>query len=42
MFGGFEIGWRGYVAVLAIAVIVAVVTAITSRLTVRRHLEKLY
>jgi cell division transport system permease protein len=42
MFGGFEIGWRGYVAVLAIAGIVAVVTAITSRFTVRRHLEKLY
>ncbi len=42
MFGGFEIGWRGYAAVLAIAAIVAAVTAVTSRLTVRRHLEELY
>jgi cell division transport system permease protein len=41
LFGGFAIGWEGYGAVVAIAAIVAAVTAVASRLTVRRHLERL-
>ncbi len=41
MFGGFAIGWTGYAAVIAIAAIVAAVTALVSRLTVRRHLDRL-
>lgn len=41
LFGAFEIGWQGYAVVLAIAGIVAAVTAIMSRLTVTRHLREL-
>jgi len=41
LFGAFEVGWQGYAAVLAIAGIVAAVTAIMSRITVTRHLREL-
>ncbi|MDJ1157433.1 ABC transporter permease [Chelatococcus sp. SYSU_G07232] len=41
LFGAFEIGWRGYAAVVAIAAIVAGVTAAVSRMTVARHLRRL-
>lgn len=41
LFGAFEVGWQGYAAVLAIAGIVAGVTAIMSRVTVTRHLGEL-
>lgn len=41
LFGAFAIGWQGYAAALAIAVVVALVTAIMSRLTVRRHLHEI-
>lgn len=42
LFGGFDIGWPGYAAVMAVAGIVAMVTAVISRLTVGRHLAGLY
>lgn len=38
LFGAFEIGWRGYAVVLLIALTVALVTAVISRVTVRRYL----
>ncbi|KMO39574.1 cell division protein FtsX [Methylobacterium tarhaniae] len=39
LFGGFAIGWRGYASVLLIGVIASIVTAVVSRLTVRRFLD---
>jgi cell division transport system permease protein len=41
LFGRFSIGWRGVLAVAAIALLVAAVTAVVSRLTVRRTLREL-
>jgi cell division transport system permease protein len=41
MFGSIVVGWSGYAAILAIVGIVAAVTAIVSRLTVRRQLRGL-
>ncbi|GGH33457.1 cell division protein FtsX [Alsobacter metallidurans] len=41
LFGRFALGWRGFLAVVAIALLVAVVTAVVSRLTVRRTLQEL-
>jgi cell division transport system permease protein len=39
LFGSFSIGWRGYAIVLVIALAVSVITAIVSRVTVRRFLN---
>jgi len=39
LFGSFNIGWRGYVVVILIALAVALITGIVSRLTVRRFLN---
>lgn len=39
LFGTFAIGWRGYAVVVLIALAVALITAIVSRLTVRRFLR---
>ncbi|MCB5174383.1 MULTISPECIES: cell division protein FtsX [Microvirga] len=39
LFGTFSIGWRGYAIVVLIALAVAVITGIVSRLTVRRFLN---
>ena len=39
LFGSFSIGIAGYVAVLAQVVLIAAVTAVTSRQTVNRTLE---
>jgi cell division transport system permease protein len=39
LFGQFSIGWPGYVAVLAQIILIAIVTAVTSRRTVNRTLE---
>jgi cell division transport system permease protein len=39
LFGAFEIGWRGYAVVVLISFAVALITAIVSRLTVRRFLR---
>ena len=39
LFGSFSIGISGYIAVLAQVVLIAVVTALTSRHTVNRTLE---
>ena len=39
LFGAFSISWRGYGVVILIALVVAVVTGIVSRLTVRRFLK---
>ncbi|MBP0575490.1 hypothetical protein J8J27_32715, partial [Mycobacterium tuberculosis] len=41
LFGGLRIGWSGYAATVAIAVLVAVLTALTSRMTVRGQLDRL-
>ena len=41
LFGGFAIGWNGYLGALAIVFLVAILTAATSRLTVQRHLASL-
>ena len=39
LFGSFSIGWGGYAAVIAIIIVIALVTAFTSRHTVNRTLE---
>ncbi|WP_210493462.1 cell division protein FtsX [Microvirga antarctica] len=39
LFGSFSISWRGYGVVVLIALVVALVTGIVSRLTVRRFLN---
>ncbi|MCB8822951.1 cell division protein FtsX [Microvirga rosea] len=39
LFGSFSIGWRGYAVVILIALAVALITGIVSRLTVRRFLN---
>jgi cell division transport system permease protein len=39
LFGSFSISWRGYALVVVIALLVAVITGIVSRLTVRRFLN---
>ena len=41
MFGAFEIGWSGYVAVILVAVVVAAISGLVSRFTVRHHLRVL-
>ena len=41
LFGKFSIGWSGYAGVLAIIIVVAILTAETTRLTVLRHLKGL-
>ena len=39
LFGSFEIGWIGYLIVVLIAAVVALIAGFVSRLTVRRHLK---
>jgi cell division transport system permease protein len=39
LFGSFSLGWRGLVAIVAVIGTVAVVTALVSRLSVRRFLR---
>jgi cell division transport system permease protein len=39
LFGGFDIGWRGYASAVLIGVIASIVTGIVSRVTVRRFLD---
>jgi cell division transport system permease protein len=41
LFGAFEIGWRGAALIVAVALVVAAVAAVVSRVTVRRHLADL-
>jgi cell division transport system permease protein len=41
LFGAFDLGWRAYASVVAIATVVSVMAAIVSRLTVRRFLRRL-
>ncbi len=41
LFGSFAIGWGGYAGVLAIVILVALLTAETTRLTVLSHLKGL-
>lgn len=41
MFGAFEIGWSGYVAVVFVAVVVAAISGLVSRFTVRHYLRVL-
>jgi len=41
LFGRFAIGPQGYIGALVIAVLIALMTAVTSRLTVYRHLAAL-
>jgi cell division transport system permease protein len=40
LFGAFDLGWRGYVVTLVIALIVSLVTGAVSRVTVRRYLRE--
>ncbi len=42
LIGQFTIGMTGYGGIMAIVLLVAVLTALTSRLTVRRHLSTIY
>ncbi len=39
LFGSFEIGWMGYLIVIGIAAMVALIAGLVSRVTVRRHLR---
>lgn len=39
LFGAFNLGWRGYMAIVAVIGIVSVVSALVSRLAVRRFLR---
>jgi cell division transport system permease protein len=41
LFGTFALGFRGYLAVIVIALVIAVTTAVVSRITVRRNLRGL-
>jgi len=41
MFGAFEIGWAGYAAVVLVAVVVAAISGLVSRFTVRHYLRVL-
>jgi cell division transport system permease protein len=41
MFGAFEIGWSGYVAVILVAMVVAAISGLVSRFTVRHYLRVL-
>jgi len=40
LFGAFTISWTGYAVVILIALLVALITGIVSRLTVRRFLNE--
>jgi cell division transport system permease protein len=40
LFGSFDVGWMGYVAILATVLVVALLTGLTSRFTVRRALNE--
>ncbi len=40
LFGAFEIGWRGYAVMIGIALVVALVTAVVSGLSVKRFLAE--
>ncbi len=39
LFGSFEIGWIGYLIVIGIAAMVALIAGLVSRITVRQHLR---
>jgi cell division transport system permease protein len=41
LFGAFDMSWRGYAVVILIALVVAAVSALVSRVTVRRYLADL-
>jgi cell division transport system permease protein len=41
LFGAFEIGWSGYGAVILVAMVVAAIAGLVSRLTVRHYLRAL-
>jgi cell division transport system permease protein len=41
LFGAFEIGWTGYLIVIGIAALVALIAGLVSRLTVQRHLRQM-
>ena len=41
LFGGFSVGWSGYLGAVAVVGLVAVLTALTSRFTVLGHLGRL-
>jgi cell division transport system permease protein len=40
LFGDFLLGWDGFVFILAVVPVIAVLTAVTSRVTVRRYLSE--
>ncbi len=41
LFGSFELGWFGHLIVMLIALAVALIAGLVSRVTVRRHLERI-
>lgn len=41
LFGAFEMGWTGYLIVIGIAAMVAMIAGFVSRFTVRRHLRQM-
>jgi cell division transport system permease protein len=41
LFGTFELGWVGYLIVALIALMVALIAGLVSRVTVRRHLKRM-
>lgn len=41
LFGAFEIGWTGYLIVISIAALVALIAGLVSRITVQRHLRQM-
>ncbi|MNU10378.1 hypothetical protein D3C72_2574920 [compost metagenome] len=40
LFGQFLLGWDGMVFILAVVPVIAALTAVTSRMTVRRYLSE--
>ena len=41
LFGAFDIGWSGYLAVIVVAIIVAAISGLVSRVAVRRYLAEI-
>ena len=42
LFGTFTLGWTGYVGIVLVLVLIAFLSALTSRLTVANHVDRLY
>lgn len=42
LFGTFTLGWSGYAGILVVLILIAFLSAMTSRLTVSNHVDRLY